>query len=173
MPKKKSKKSHQKPIEVELSEHKEQTTKEIKDGSQEKEKKPEFKELLRKEERDPAWIESSKKSSPLGSEQEPDANIIEVCADVIAIPFAIWHELNHKVQPLSEKEKKDISQPLAKVAAKYDLGKYMKEELVLCFYLGSAVYGRAKVKKDDKDDYRKKGSGKDEPDTRIDQGQRR
>jgi len=146
----------------------EQTTEEIKDKDQE-ETKPKFQELLSKDQKDPAWIESSKKSSPPGSEEgiPEDANIEEVCADVIAIPFAIWHELNKNVEPLSEKEKRNISKPLAKVVAKYDLGKYMKEELVLVFYLGSAIYGRAKVKKDDKDHNREKGTGEDEPDARI------
>lgn len=153
----------------ESSQGKEQTTKEIKEKDQE-EIKPKFQELLSKDQKDPAWIKSSKESSPPGSEEgiPEDQNIVEVCADVIAIPFAIWHEFNKNVQPLSEKEKQNISKPLAKVVAKYDLGKYMKEEFVLVFYLGSAIYGRAKVKKDDKDDNWKKGSGKDEPDTRID-----
>ena len=107
-------------------------------------------------------------SSLPGSEDEflVDENIVEVCADVIAIPFAIWHEINKNVHPLSEKEKENISKPLAKIVAKYDLGKYMKEEFVLFFYLGSAIYGRTKVPKaikDDKDDNRKEGQGKDEP----------
>lgn len=139
----------------------EQTTKEIKSKDQEKEKKPQFKELLSKG----IKPESSTKSSLPGSEDEflVDENIVEVCADVIAIPFAIWHEINNNVQPLSEKEKENISKPLAKVVAKYDLGKYMKEEFVLCFYLGSAIYGRTKVKKDDKDDNRKEGEGEDQP----------
>ena len=117
----------------------EQTTKEIESKDQEKEKKPEFKELLSK------GKDSLTKSSLPGSEDDLllDENIVEVCADVIAIPFAIWHEINKNVQPLSEKEKENISKPLAKVVTKYDLGRYMKEEFVLVFYLGSAIYGRS------------------------------
>ena len=171
MPKKQpDKKDKEKP----LSESRgEQTTKEIK-GQDQEEVKPPFQSLLTKGEKDPAWIASSKKSFPPGSEEEipEDQNIVEVCADVIAIPFAIWHEFNKNVQPLSEKEKQNISKPLAKVVAKYDLGKYMKEEFVLVFYLGSAIYGRTKVKKDDKDDYRKERSGQDEPNSPTDPGSR-
>jgi len=155
------KKDEEKP---ELSPNKEQKTTPLKEKVGKEEEKPSFKSLLSKGKESA----SSTESSLPGSEDELDENIVEVCADVVAIPFAIWHEFNKNVQPLSEKEKQDISKPLAKVVAKYDLGKYMKEEFVLVFYLGSAIYGRAKVKKDDKDDNRKKGSGKDEPDTRID-----
>lgn len=144
----------------------EQTTKEMKEKTESEETKPSFQELLSKGKKDTSLIESS----PLGSEDELDENIVEVCADVIAIPFAIWHEFNKNVQPLSAKEKENISKPLAKVVAKYDLGKYMKEEFVLVFYLGSAIYGRTKVKKDDKNDNREKRAGEDEPHSAVDPG---
>jgi len=142
----------------------EQKTKPLAEKVHKQEEKPSFKDLLSKG-KDAA---SSTESSLPGSEDEilVDENIVEVCADIIAIPFAIWHEINEKVKPLSEKEKENISKPLAKVVAKYDLGRYMKEEFVLCFYLGSAIYGRTKVPKalkDDKDHNREEGQGQDEP----------
>lgn len=117
------------------------------------EEKPKFQDLLRPEGgKGSPLAESSKESCPPGGEKEAepreDPDFIEVCADVIALPFAIWHEINPKVQPLSEKEKKNISVPLAKVVDKYGIGSLiMKEEYVLCFYLGSAIYGRTKEKK--------------------------
>jgi len=149
-----------------LSPNKEQKTKPLEEKVSKEEEKPSFKSLLSKGKESA----SSTESSLPGSEGELDENMVEVCADVIAIPFAIWHELNDKVQPLSEKEKQNISKPLAKIVAKYDLGKYMKEEFVLFFYLGSAIYGRTKIpkaRKHDKDDNRKEGQGQDELDTRI------
>lgn len=155
----------------------EQTTKEVKVKGEDQETKPSFQGLLNKEKKSQTSTESSEKSSLPGSD-EVDLNIIEVCADVIGIPFAIWHEINPNVPPLSDEEKIDISRPLAKVAAKYDLGRLIKEEYVLVFYLGSAIYRRGKIKppakapkakKDDKNDNRKTGTGKDEPDTRINQ----
>ncbi|MBA7497067.1 hypothetical protein ES702_07676 [subsurface metagenome] len=164
MAKKQRKKSPHQPIEEKLNKSEsEHTTKEIKPSSQDKEQKPPFKELLSKEEkRDP----SSTESSPLGSEEEilVDENIVEISGDFIAIFFDIWHERNKDVPPLSEKEKANISVPLAKIVAKYDLKKYMKEEFVLFFYLGGAIYSRTKikkVKKHDKDADRKAGEGKD------------
>jgi len=156
------KKNEEKP---ELSPSKEQKTKPLEEKVSKEEEKPSFKSLLSKGKESA----SSTESSLPGSEDEilVDENIVEVCADVIAIPFAIWHEINKNVQPLSEKEKQNISKPLAKIVVKYDLGKYMKEEFVLFFYLGSAIYGRTKVpkaiKKDDKDDNRKERQGQDEP----------
>lgn len=165
------------PREKELKKSQEQTTKEVKVKDEDQEIKPSFQELLSKEKKNQPSTESSEKSSPPGS-TEVDENIIEVCADVIGIPFAIWHELNPNVPPLSDKETINISRPLAKVVAKYDLGRLMKEEYVLVFYLGSAIYRRGKIKppvkaskakKDDKDDYRKTGTGQDKPDTRINQ----
>jgi len=148
----------------ELNQNKEQKTSPLKEKVHEQEKKPAFKDLLSKGTKP----ESSTESSLPGSEDEflVDENIVEISGDFIAIFFQIWHERNKNVPPLSDKEKANISVPLAKIVAKYDLKKYMKEEFVLCFYLGGAIYKRAKiekVEKDDKDDHRKEGQGQDEP----------
>lgn len=142
------------------------TTKPIKQKDHKKEKKPKFQELLNKEEKKASLNESSLP----GSEDEflVDENIVEISGDFIGIFFQIWHERNKDVPPLSDKEKANISVPLAKIVAKYDLKKYMKEEFVLFFYLGGAIYKRAKiakVKKDDKDDNRKEGTRQDESTT--------
>ena len=107
-------------------------------------------------------------TSEPGEEIEADENIIEICKDIIAVPFEVWNKINPKVDPLSESEKKHISQPLARIAVKYDVAKYMKDEFLLVTFLGFAIYKRARIKKDDKDDNRQKRKGKDEPDTRID-----
>lgn len=126
------------------------------------EEKPSFRSLLPGGEK--PSTKSSKESSLPGSEDEAlvDENIQEICKDIIGIPFDIWHQLNPKVNPLSELEKKHISQPLARIAIKYNVAEYMKDELVLCAFLGFAIYKRAKVKKDDVDHSGKKEKGKDD-----------
>ena len=141
---------------------KELQTKPIKKPSESQETKPPFQDLLKKKE--PSGLTNSE---PEIESIEADENIIEVCKDIIGIPFEVWNKINPKVDPLSESEKKHISQPLARIAVKYDVAKYMKDEFLLVTFLGFAIYKRARIKKDDKNDHRKEGQRKDEPDARI------
>lgn len=142
-------------------------TKPIKKKTEDEETKPNFQELLRKKDESRSSLTSSEPEQEPGSIIEADENIIEVCKDIISIPFEIWSKINPKVEPLSDSEKKHISQPLARIAVKYDVAKYMKDEFLLMTFLGFAIYKRARIKKDDKDDNREKGTGKDEPATGI------
>lgn len=161
MPQKKQEKKDEEKPKLNQSK-KELTTKPIKKQSLDEEIKPSFQDLLKK--KDPSGHTISKPEiEPL----EADENIIEICKDIIAVPFEVWNKINPKVDPLSESEKKHISQPLARIAVKYDVAKYMKDEFLLVTFLGFAIYKRARIKKDDKDDHRKEGQRKDEPDTRI------
>jgi len=156
------KKKKNKHPELEKSQKK-QTTKIIQEKSQDQEEKPSFQELLPKEEKS-----ASSPPGLIGIEKEnlEDENILEICKDIIAIPFDIWNKLNPGVKPLSESEKKHISQPLARIVVKYDVAKYMKDEFVLFTFLGFSIYQRAKVKKvkkNDVDNNREKREGKDYP----------
>ena len=102
--------------------------------------------------------EETKGGIPGISEDEPEEVVLEeICRDIIAIPFEIWHLLRPGVEPLSEKEKDLIAKPLSRVAQKYDVGRYMKDEFLLIAFLGFSVIRRTRVKKDDSDDNRKEG----------------
>jgi len=78
--------------------------------------------------------------------------------------FEIWGKINPKVPPLSDSAKKHISQPMARMAVRWDVGRYFKDEFLFCGYLGFEIYKRIRIPKDDdQKDNRKKGQGKDEP----------
>lgn len=127
----------------------------------EKEEKEELPPFPIPEEEEKSPIPSPEDSIPGISNEDHEEYITEVCRDLICIPFEIWHVLNPKVNPLSELEKKHISKPLAKVAIKYEVDRLMKEEIMLFTFLGFAILQRARIKKDDTDDSREKGKGKD------------
>ena len=155
--KKPGKKDKEKP---ELNQSKKELmTKPIKETSEE-EIKPSFQELLRKKEN----------SGPTTSEPEiepieADENIIEICKDLLGMGFEVWHRANPKVPPLSDSAKRHISQPMARMAAKYDVGRYFKDEFLFCGFLGFEIYKRIGIKKDDKNDNQEKGQGQDKPHT--------
>lgn len=161
MPKKQPEKAHKGKKQPEANKSQEkQKTEIVEDKSQEEEIKPKFQDLLSKEEEK----ESLKESSLPGGSDVDDENILEICREITGTVFEIWHRANPKVEPLSEFELKHITQPLSRIVVKYDVAKYMKDEFLLCTFLGFAIYKRVKVKKDDKDDNREKGTGKDHPD---------
>ncbi|MBA7496242.1 hypothetical protein ES702_06841 [subsurface metagenome] len=129
------------------------------------EEKGRKKEQKKKEEKLPPFpAEETKDSIPGISKDEPEEIVLEeICRDIIAIPFEIWHLLRPGVEPLSEKEKDLISKPLSRVAQKYDVSRYMKDEFLLIAFLGFSVTRRLKIKKkikkDDSDDNRKEREG--------------
>jgi len=136
-----------------------------------KEEKPSFEELLPRTQKEA--------SSPLGGSPgeektepiiEEDENIIETCKDFMGVIFEIWNGADPEIPPLTEKEKKNIAKPLARIVVKHDLGRFMKEEFVFVFYFGSAVYGRLRIKKKNVGDRRKKKKGKDVSGKTADQG---
>ena len=104
-------------------------------------------------------------SDPLSGTGENEADDIvleEVCRDLVAIPFEIWHALKPDIPELTALEKTHISKPLARVAQKYDVQKYMKDEILLFTFLGFSVFRRARMtKKDDTNNSGKKGERKD------------
>lgn len=100
--------------------------------------------------------------SDLPSGNGDDIVLEEVCRDLVAIPFEIWHALKPDIPELTALEKTHISKPLARVAQKYDVQKYMKDEILLFTFLGFSVFRRARMtKKDDTNNSGKKGERKD------------
>lgn len=90
-------------------------------------------------------------------------DIEEVCGDVIAIPFEMLSIAKiGNFYPLDKKEKKKLAKPLSKLCEKYNIQKYIKEEYLFLFILGSTVAKRITGKKDDKHDSREKGKGQDD-----------
>lgn len=75
--------------------------------------------------------------------KEPNAadspDVQELAKDLVTAGFEIANAINPKIRPLDEKEKTDIGKPLAKVVAKYDLGKYLSylsyvDEMMLAYH---------------------------------------
>lgn len=143
----------------------------------EKKKKPEKKtkkslpsfpeELKRSENLEEPTKETS---SGLGNGNDQDKiDIEEICGDIVALPFEVWAVLKPAVKPLSEVEKKLIAKPLSRIVVKYDVTRFMKDEILLCAFLGFSVLKRVKVGKNVVDDSGKEGQGKDDisekPDT--------
>lgn len=107
-----------------------------------------------------------------GSEIDQDkVDLEEICSDIVSLPFEVWSILKPGVTPLSETEKKLIGKPLSRIVVKYDVARFMKDEILLCGFLGFSILKRVKVKKDVADDSRKEGQGENDlsqkPDTQT------
>jgi hypothetical protein len=96
-----------------------------------------------------------------GIEQDK-LDLEEICGDIMALPFEVWAILKSGVKPLSDIEKKLIAKPLSRIIVKYDVTKFMKDEVLLCAFLGFSVLKRVKVTKNVIDDSRKEGQGKND-----------
>ena len=103
-----------------------------------------------------------------GADQDK-LDLEEICSDIVALPFEVWSILKPGVNPLSDAEKKLIGKPLSRIVVKYDVARFMKDEILLCAFLGFSVLKRVKVAKNVADDRGKEGQGKDDisekPDT--------
>lgn len=107
-------------------------------------------------------------SESLGGEAEPEvlteSEIGAVCEDIIALPFELWGVVKKGVAPLSEKERKNLGKPFARLVLKYKVQEYVKDEFYFLFILGIVISKRLEFKKKNVDnDSGKKGEGKDEP----------
>lgn len=102
-----------------------------------------------------------KKASGPGTE-ELNADLQEICRDLVSVPFEIWAILKPGVQPLSDTEKNLISKPLARIVVKYDVARFMKDEILLLGFLGYSVIKRVRIPKNVANDSGKKGQGKDD-----------
>lgn len=78
----------------------------------------------------------------------------ELSRDIAGVPFEIWAVLKPGVKPLTEKEKKLIGKPLARVLSKYDVAKYAKDEFLLMAVVGFSIMSRLKDSQKKEDDKR-------------------
>ncbi len=96
--------------------------------------------------------ESLNESSRPGIDQDPEEildqlDIIEICKDLSGLPFEIWHVVNPDIEELTEKEKRRIGRPLARIAQKHDFARIMKDEFLLLLCVGVSISKRVKIKK--------------------------
>ena len=105
---------------------------------------------------------------PEGELEQPELE--EICRDLVSVPFEIWNILRPEIDPLSDTEKRMIAKPLARVAQKYDVQKYMKDEILLAGLLGYSIIKRTRIKKIDTNDNRKERKGKDNSSEKFDSG---
>ena len=116
-------------------------------------------------EEEKALTTSSKESSPPGSEEEEtDSQYLEeICGNLWYVLYQLGGILRKGFEPLTNNVRKLLEPPSARMAVKYHVETYMKDEFLLLGILGIDISKRLMVKKkDDKDDNREKGKGKDD-----------
>jgi hypothetical protein len=107
---------------------------------------------------------STTQTGGLGNGADQDKiDLEEICSDIVSLPFEVWAVLKPDVKPLSDAEKKLIGKPLSRIVVKYDVTRFMKDEILLCAFLGFSVLKRVKVGKNVVDDSGKERQGKDDP----------
>jgi len=146
-----------------------------------KEKKPLYPYPIEK-------VITGSKDTPGEEEEEPreifdedlaPEEIEEFSGDFVGMFFEIWNVAEPQIPPLDSRAKHRLGKPLSRILVKYKLAKYAKDEIVFCVFLGMEILPRLKIsaklklqkkgkKKDDKDDHREKGKGKDNLDAQPD-----
>ena len=113
--------------------------------------------------------EKEEASSPpggIGVEKERSVELEEICGNLWVVFYQLCGILKKGFEPLTDDVKKLISPPSARCAVKYHVQDYMKDEFLLLGILGIDISRRLMVKKkDDKNDNRKTGEGKDNTDS--------
>ena len=97
-------------------------------------------------------------SDRIEDEEEGDFDAVdldELSRDIAGVPFEIWAVLKPGVSPLTEKEKKLIGKPLARVLSKYDVAKYAKDEFLLMAVVAFSIMSRLKDSQKKEKDERK------------------
>lgn len=77
-----------------------------------------------------------------GTEKSDEGVAIELCADVIKLPFELWHVAVPPVEPLADSYAMQLAKPFSRIVDKHGLGKYLKDEVILLIGLGTAVIPR-------------------------------
>ena len=129
-----------------------------------KEKKPPWKYPIEPEEKKAEELSES----PGGKNEEKISSLEleKICGDLWVILYQLGGILKKGFEPLTDDVKKLISPPSARMAVKYHVQDYMKDEFLLLGILGIDISKRLMVKKkDDKNDNREKGKGKDNADS--------
>lgn len=109
------------------------------------EKKPKFEELLPKP-------EGASSESPGGEEESGQITAIEleeVCGNLWVVLYQLGGILKKGFEPLTENEKKLYSPVSARLAVKYHVQDYMKDEFLLLGLFGISISKRLIVKKND------------------------
>lgn len=115
--------------------------------------------------------ESSTEPSPPGSEEEEaDSQYLEeICGNLWFVLYQLGGILKKGFEPLTDDVRKLLEPPSARMAVKYHVETFLKDEFLLLGILGIDISKRLMVKKkDDKDDNREKGKGKDDPQSQPD-----
>lgn len=104
-------------------------------------------------------------SSPPGSEgaRIDSLELEEICGNLWVVLYQLGGILKKGFEPLTDNVKKLLEPPTARIAVKHHFETYMKDEFLLLGILGIDISRRLMVKKkDDKDNNREKGKGKDD-----------
>ena len=72
----------------------------------------------------------------------------DILVEIVSAPFEIIHLRCPAISPLSEEEKEVLKRPLAKIVNKYQVGKYIKDEIWLGIILGGIAIQRVKEYQD-------------------------
>ena len=92
-----------------------------------------------------------------------------ICGNLWVLLYQLGGVLKKGFEPLTNDVKNLLSPPTARCAIKHHVQDYMKDEFFILGILGIDVSRRLMVKKkDDKDDNREKGKGKDNADSQPD-----
>ncbi|MBA7497094.1 hypothetical protein ES702_07703 [subsurface metagenome] len=143
------KKDNQKPTKESNKSLKKQKT-EISPLDKNDEKKPPFKELL------PPPEEKESSASPGGEEEEPGKleapELEEICGNLWVLLYQLGGVLKKGFEPITNDVKKLLSPPTARMAVKYEVQDYMKDEFFILGVLGIDISKRLMVKKKKNDD---------------------
>ncbi|MBA7493826.1 hypothetical protein ES702_04391 [subsurface metagenome] len=137
--------------------------------SPEEKKKMETKELPpfpeRKKGDSPPIQEPEEKEDygPGADEALPDDIVNEICKDLVNMGGQMWHIVDPVIPELEPTETKMLYKPLARMAQKYKVGKYLKDEILFIGGIIFVVSKRLRIKKNADHDRGEKGEGKDKP----------
>ena len=116
-------------------------------------------------EKEKAKKEKETSKDTAGEEETSSLELEEICGNLWVVLYQLGGLLRKGFEPLTNDVKKLLSPPTARIALKYQIQDYMKDEFLLLGILGIDISKRLMVKKkDDKNDYREKRQGKDHPD---------
>lgn len=114
---------------------------------------------------------SLKESSLPGSEEEETSGLEleEICGNLWIVLYQLGGILKKGFEPLTDDVRNLLAPPSARIAKKIHIENYLSDEVLILGVLGIDVSKRLMVKKkDDKNDNRKTGKGKDDTQSQPD-----
>lgn len=124
---------------------------------------PEFPERKKGADQPTPNQEEKEEFGPGPDEALSDDVVIEICKDLANMAGQMWHILDPVVPELEPAETKMLYKPMARMAQKYKLGKYLKDEVLFIGGIIFIVSKRLRIKKNADHDSRETGEGKDQP----------